>query len=115
MLRHPQNCGSNAQLQAAYRVVHAFYRPVLASPQIGLGASQDLYEQLLLGVEVPVEDALSHTHSIDNVRDGGWVVAVGGEALRGICEELCTSLLAPRCKPSGHGGQPSGLLDRSVK
>ena len=63
-------------------------RLALAAPQVALGFEQDLHEEGLFGLEVPVEDAFGDAEPVCDVCDRGRVVAVGGEALRRIVEQL---------------------------
>ena len=43
------------------------------------GVGQDLAQQFVLGVEVPVEDALAHAEAVDDAGHRRGVVPVGGE------------------------------------
>ena len=67
----------------------------LGAPQVALGVGQDLPEELLLGGEVPVEDALAHAEAVDDVGHRRRVVAVGGE--RWAAKSVnCWRRLSPR-------------------
>ena len=52
---------------------------LLAPAEVASGPPEDLEEQLLLGVEVPVEDALADAEALDDLGHRGRVVAVVGE------------------------------------
>ena len=61
----------------------------------GLAARcQDLAEELFLGLEVPVEDALSHPEPVDDVRDRSGVVADRGEPPSGEVDQLLSAPLS---------------------
>ena len=51
-------------------------RLALGPAEVALGVGQDLAEELLLGGEVPVEDALAHAEAVDDVGHRGGVVAL---------------------------------------
>ena len=100
VLGHPQHPGPDAELQAADRISVILDRTQLGPAQLLLGGAEDLDEELLLGGEVPVEDALADAEAVDDVGHRGRVVAIGGEPLGGVRDEL-----RPSFRPSG--GQPS--------
>ena len=89
-------------------------RLLLLAPQVGLGLLEDLEEQLLLRVEVPVEDALADAEARHDLGDRGGVVALLGEARGGERHELVAALLAPLGQAPCHGANGT-RLDRPVK
>src|SRR4029077_14686484 len=87
---------------------------LLAATQLALGVAQDLEEQLLLGGEVPIEDALAHAQPLHDLRDRRRVVAVLGEAGRCVRHQLLTALTAPLGEPTIHWGNGrENLTNRS--
>ncbi len=48
----------------------------LGPAEVALGVGQDLAQELLLGGEVPVEDALAHAEAVDDVGDRRGVVSL---------------------------------------
>ena len=94
MLGHPQHAGPDAELDASTGILHLVDRPLLAATEVPLRRPQDLDEQLLLRVEVPVEDALADTEAVDDVGDRRGVVPIGREPLRGVGDQLGTAFLA---------------------
>ena len=77
---------------------------LLASAQVLLGLAQDLAEQLVLGGEVPVEDALADPEAVDDLGDRGGVVAMCGEAWVAKAMSCAAALRAALGQPSGSMG-----------
>ena len=74
----------------------------LRAPQVALGFEQDLDEKRLFGLEVPVEDAFADPEPLCDVGDRRRVVALGGEALGGVVEQLLSPPLTPRGEAPCH-------------
>ena len=64
----------------------------LRPTKVVAGVFEDLDQQLFLGREVPIEDALAHADAVDEIVDRSWVVAVLGETAGGVVEQLSTPL-----------------------
>ncbi len=62
-------------------------------------------QELVLGVEVPVEDAFAHAEAVHDAGHRGGVVALGGEAAGGDVHQLVSAPGALGCEPAGHGPQ----------
>ena len=102
----PGQRGADAQLDTAHRITFAADRGPLGPAQVELGLAQDLDEELLLGFEVPVEDALADAEPRDQVGDRRVVVAALGEASSGVVDQLVAPLPSPGRELLGHvGGQ----------
>ena len=108
---HPQHGGTDAQLEPFDGVVDALDAALLGAAHVVLRGAEDLGEELLLGVEVPVEDALADAEAVDEFGDRGRVLPVGGEARRGELDQLGGHGLAP-LSLRGVGGVRGDLYHR---
>ena len=86
--------GLAALAQADQRVGRRIHRRRLGLAQAQAHRADELGEQLLLGREVPVEEALGDAGPPADVLDAGRRVAVGGEQLGGRVDELLLALAA---------------------
>jgi hypothetical protein len=103
----PVQRGADAQLDPPHRVTLRADGGPLGPTQVELGLTQDLDEELLLGLEVPIEDALADAEPGDEVGHRRVVVAALREAGGGIVDQLIASLLASGRELLGHvAGQP---------
>ena len=93
VLGRPAHGGAHAELDAADRIGGVGERLLLGAAQILLGLAEDLEEQLLLAVEVPVEDALADPEALDDLGHAGRVVPVLGEPGGGELQQLAPPLL----------------------
>src|SRR5262249_12971662 len=83
---------------------------LLPLAQLVVGRLQQLGEQLLLGGEVPVEDALADAEGLDDVGDRSRVVATLGEEACRAVDELVAPLAAPGRQLSAHRRRVAVLL-----
>src|SRR5207302_10519915 len=114
VLVEPCDRRPDAELDAVYGIGLVGDGGLLTFAQLALGVAQDLEEQLLLGREVPVEDALAHAQSLHDLGDRGGVVAVLGEAGRGVRHQLLTTFPAPLGEAAIHRGNGrDDLTERS--
>ena len=77
---------------------------LLLAAEVGLGLPQDLEEQLLLRVEVPVEDALADAQAGHDLRHRRRVVALLGEAGGRERHQLVSAVLATLGESPCHDG-----------
>jgi len=98
----PFHRGPDTGFDPAHRVWLVGDGLTLRTPEISLGVQQDLTEQLFLGREVPVEDALSHPEAIDDLRDGRGVVAARREQPCGKIDQLPPAPLSSFGQPPCH-------------
>ncbi len=102
MFGEPPHRGTDAELEPLDRVGFVTDRLRLRPTKVVAGVFEDLDQQLFLGREVPIEDALAHADPIDELVDRSWVVAVLGEAVGGVVEQLSTLLVTPLRELLGH-------------
>jgi hypothetical protein len=96
----PLHGGVDALLYALYRIVNVANAALLGSSKGKLRVFENLYKELFLRFEVPVENPFAHSQLIDDFRHGGGVVPVGSEASGGKVHELGSSLFASCGKSS---------------
>ena len=111
--RRTTHGGPQPALDAADRVVGGPDRLALAPAEVLLGVVEDLQEQLILRVEVPVEDAFADAEAGDDLGHRGGVEAVLGEPLGGDVHELALALFTPPGQPRSTSGTVRHLTARS--
>src|SRR5690606_7873666 len=80
--------GGGAHVEPLERVVDAGDGPPLRPPEPVAHVDDDLVEELLLVLEVPVDEALGHTGGRGDVDHAGVLVAPLGEQLLGVVQQL---------------------------
>jgi len=115
VLGRPPHRRADAHLELADRIGLVDDRGLLGATEVELRLTQDLEEELLFGVEVPVEDALADPEALHDLGDRGRVIALVGEATGGVVHELALALLAARCQAPVHRAGNVEKLDRVVK
>jgi len=98
----PSDGRADPHLDPAHRVRLVGDRLTLRAAKLSLCVGQDLAEKLLLGLEVPIEDAFADPEAVDDVRDRRRVVPEGGEAPSSEVDQLPASPLSSRCEPPRH-------------
>jgi len=106
VLGGPPDRGAYRRRNAHQRIVGVRDRRQLGAAQLGHAGGEDVAEQLFLGLEVPVEDALANAHRPDDVGDRGGLVPALGESGGGHLEKLRTAFLAAGGQASVHGQPP---------
>src|SRR5262245_40458821 len=118
--REPVHGRTRAKRDALERIAGFFDGVLLRAPQILLRLVQDLDEQLILRVEVPVEAALSHADPGDDLRHRRRVEPVLREEPRRHAHQLPAAVASSRRQPPGllvarHRLGRYGWLDLAVK
>ena len=88
---------ADAELEPADRVGLVAHAVPLRPADGPLALAEDLHEELLLRLEVPVEDALADAEAVDQLGDRGRVVAVGRRSA--LVAKAMSSFR--RCSPRG--------------
>ncbi len=114
VLAEPRERGADAELDAAHGIGFVADRLLLALAEVVVRRLQQLREELFLRREVPVEDALADAERLDDVGDGGRVVAALGEEPGRAGDQLFTALPAALRELPAHPVHATRRLDRSV-
>ncbi len=99
--REPVHRRAGAELDARQRIAGVLDGVLLRASQVLLRVAEDLDEELILRVEVPVEDALADTDAGDDLGDGRGMEAVLRELAGRDVHELAAPLPSSRCQSPG--------------
>jgi hypothetical protein len=88
VLPEPVQRGPDAELDAAQRVGLVADGGLLEAAEVLRGGGEDLEEEILLRLEVPVEDALADPERVDDLGHRRGVVAPLGEQAGRLVQDL---------------------------
>src|SRR5688572_930181 len=116
VVAEPLQRGPDAQLDPPQRVGLVTDRRLLAAPETLRRGSEDLEEEVLLRLEVPVEDALADTQRLDDLGHRRRVVAPLGEQPGRLVEDLLAAFPAALGQLALHPPKArNNLTSRSIQ
>jgi hypothetical protein len=114
MLGEPRQRLPDPALDPLNRILDALDRMLLSLPQVVVRRLQELREQLLLGGEVPIEDALADAQCRHDVGHGCRVIAALGEKPGRHAHQLLSPFASSGRELAPHPAKRSRALDRPV-